>query len=921
MKQQGKGVSVEEMRAASIVGFLLLGILCKGISSSQVGCFDVEREALTKFRSKLIDPSNLLTSWDDSPDCCKWDGVTCDSETGYVIQLSLFPGGCSGQIDAALLQLKHLRHLDLSWNSFYGVKIPDFFCSFMELRYLDLSSAGFSGKFPFHLANITALVSIDLRGNDLYGEISSEFTALPHLEEFYLSFNEDLRVNCSNLFGGSWKNIKVMDLAGVQLYGEIPKSIGNMTTLTSLKLGVERGNRTMKGFLSQMGNLHNLEFLSLTGFEDSILSKLNWLCSLTNLTNLSITDSRFSGHVPTCLGELSSLRHLTIRNSMLQGFVLEKHFQNLSKLISLELSLNSLEFRLPIDWVPLFQLGYLDLGSCRLGPQFPLWLQTQRQLKYLDLSHTSVHSIPSWLWNITSELQYLNLSMNNISGSLANITLANYTDVYIDLSHNKFTGLIPFLTNSFTFFDISYNQFCGVIPSQFGKMKGLEILNLSHNNLTGGVPPTLANCGSLKVLDLKANYLSGNISWSSIQFVNIQCLHLEKNKLSGEFPSFLKNCTDLQILDLSGNEFSGSLPSWIGVRLSSLRILQLRSNMFIGTIPELWNLGYLQILDVSHNRLTGAIPRGITNLTAMRINLITNNTLNHGGNYYQENADVAYNGIVYEFTTTLFLVITLDLSSNNLSGTILEEVGNLIGLIALNLSGNQFFGKIPESIGKLHRLINLDLSRNHLSGSIPLAIASLTFLNHLNLSYNNLFGIIPSGNQLDTLNEESIYVGNEGLCGYPLRKDCKSDGRDQIPAQLLGDEEFEDKSEMRWIYAGIAPGFTFGLMVCKIGFVGILSDGSEMRWTYVGIALCSLLLFAVLRFMVSHFVTRIVQLTVACFPLMGGVLELGVTELFSEDLALIQQITTAFLEFPKLLCYEQSTFSPRNVEKEDNQRR
>ncbi|XP_068639564.1 receptor-like protein 43 [Aristolochia californica] len=651
MKQQGKGVSVEEMRAASIVGFLLLGILCKGISSSQVGCFDVEREALTKFRSKLIDPSNLLTSWDDSPDCCKWDGVTCDSETGYVIQLSLFPGGCSGQIDAALLQLKHLRHLDLSWNSFYGVKIPDFFGSFMELRYLDLSSAGFSGKFPFHLANITALVSIDLRGNDLYGEISSEFTALPHLEEFYLSFNEDLRVNCSNLFGGSWKNIKVMDLAGVQLYGEIPKSIG----------------------------------------------------------------------------------------------------------------------------------------------------------------------------------------------SLANITLANYTDVYIDLSHNKFTGLIPFLTNSFTFFDISYNQFCGVIPSQFGKMKGLEILNLSHNNLTGGVPPTLANCGSLKVHDLKANYLSGNISWSSIQFVNIQCLHLEKNKLSGEFPSFLKNCTDLQILDLSGNEFSGSLPRWIRVRLSSLRILQLRSNMFIGTIPELWNLGYLQILDVSHNRLTGAIPRGITNLTAMRINLITNNTLNHGGNYYQENADVAYNGIVYEFTTTLFLVITLDLSSNNLSGTIPEEVGNLIGLIALNLSGNQFFGKIPESIGKLHRLINLDLSRNHLSGSIPLAIASLTFLNHLNLSYNNLFGIIPSGNQLDTLNEESIYVGNEGLCGYPLRKDCKSDGRDQIPAQLLGDEEFEDKFEMRWIYAGIAPGFTFGLMVCKIGFVGILSDGSEMRWTYVGIALCSLL--------------------------------------------------------------------------------
>ncbi|XP_068639575.1 putative receptor like protein 25 [Aristolochia californica] len=234
--------------------------------------------------------------------------------------------------------------------------------------------------------------------------------------------------------------------------------------------------------------------------------------------------------------------------------------------------------------------------------------------------------------------------------------------------------------------------------------------------------------------------------------------------------------------------------------------------MFSGTIPELRNLGYLQVLDVSHNRLTGAIPRGITNLAAMRTNHVTNNTLGYESNYYKENVDVSYNGFVYEFTSTLSLVIALDISNNNLSGTIPEEVGNLIGLIALNLSGNQFFGKIPQSIGKLYQLQNLDLSRNHLSGSIPPAIVSLTFLSHLNLSYNNLSGIIPRGNQLDTL-DESNYMGNEDLCGQPLRKECKSDGRDQIPVQPLGDEEFEDESEMRWIYAGIAPGFAFGLTV------------------------------------------------------------------------------------------------------------
>ncbi|XP_068639576.1 receptor-like protein EIX2 [Aristolochia californica] len=874
------------MRAALIVnlfvGFLLLGILCKGISSSQVGCFDVEREALTKFRSKLIDPSNLLASWDATQDCCNWKGVTCHIETGYVIQLNLSHGPYSGQIDAVLLQLKHLRQLDLSDNSFDGVKIPDFIGSLKELRHLNLSYADFSGKIPFHLGNlsyleslgvssglrstlyadsldwivnmpslkhvgmdgvnlsmvgsrwfhvinslsslqilemwsaslstfpptpsflnltqlrhldlssnqfhskfpnwlvnITALVSIDLGVNDFYGDISSEFAVLPHLEELSLLYNYNLTVNCSNLFSGSWKNIKKMVIYGVELYGEIPNSIGNMTTLTSLHLG---GNRITKGFLSPMGNLHNLQTLFLQGFEDSIAPKLDWLCSLTNLTELHIINSRFPGPLPACLGELSPLKEIGIVNSMLEGVVLENHFQNLSNLIVLDLSQNSLEFRLPIDWLPPFQVREFYLQSCHLGPQFPLWLQTQKNMDYLDLSRTSVGNIPLWFWNITSPLYYLNLSMNNISGSLPYITLHNYTFAYIDLSYNKITGPIPFLTNPVQFLDISYNQFSGVIPPLFGMLESLEILNLSHNNLTGGVPPTLANCGSLKVLDLKANHLSGNIPWSSVQFVNIENLHLEKNKLSGEFPSFLKNCTDLQILDLSGNEFSGSLPRWIGVRLSNLRILQLRSNMFSGTIPELWNLGYLQVLDVSHNRLTGAIPRGITNLAAMRTNHVTNNTLGYGSNYYKENVDVSYNGFVYEFTSTLSLVIALDISNNNLSGTIPEEVGNLIGLIALNLSGNQFFGKIPQSIGKLYQLQNLDLSRNHLSGSIPPAIVSLTFLSHLNLSYNNLSGIIPRGNQLDTL-DESNYMGNEGLCGQPLRKECKSDGRDQIPVQ------------------------------------------------------------------------------------------------------------------------------------------
>ncbi|XP_057978295.1 transcription factor EGL1-like isoform X2 [Malania oleifera] len=47
--------------------------------------------------------------------------------------------------------------------------------------------------------------------------------------------------------------------------------------------------------------------------------------------------------------------------------------------------------------------------------------------------------------------------------------------------------------------------------------------------------------------------------------------------------------------------------------------------------------------------------------------------------------------------------------------------------------------------------------------------------------------------------------------------------------------------------------------------------------------------------------------TVACFPFLGGVVELGVTELFSEDLNLIRHIKTTFLEMPYAIVSKNSS--------------
>ena len=75
---------------------------------------------------------------------------------------------------------------------------------------------------------------------------------------------------------------------------------------------------------------------------------------------------------------------------------------------------------------------------------------------------------------------------------------------------------------------------------------------------------------------------------------------------------------------------------------------------------------------------------------------------------------------------------SLDLSNNELTGSIPPEIGNLTNLTYLNLGGNQLTG-IPPEIGNLTNLTILSFSHNQLTGSIPSEIGILT--NLINLSF------------------------------------------------------------------------------------------------------------------------------------------------------------------------------------------
>jgi len=145
-------------------------------------------------------------------------------------------------------------------------------------------------------------------------------------------------------------------------------------------------------------------------------------------------------------------------------------------------------------------------------------------------------------------------------------------------------------------------------------------------------------------------------------------------------------------LDLAENGLSGTLPEELNL-LKYLQTLKFPRNSIVGTLPpEYSTLEELVELNLAENLLTGSLPK-------------------------------EYGGF-----GSFDLLKILDVSQNNLQGSISSVLGDMPCLEIVNMCSNSMTGNIPSALGSLSELKSLKLGNNLFFGDIPEAICDLETL-------------------------------------------------------------------------------------------------------------------------------------------------------------------------------------------------
>ena len=151
---------------------------------------------------------------------------------------------------------------------------------------------------------------------------------------------------------------------------------------------------------------------------------------------------------------------------------------------------------------------------------------------------------------------------------------------------NDWFGVTADGSENVTDLDLSGNNLRGTLPTDMGTLSNLITLDLSDNRLSGTIPDLSVLTG-LMTLNLRDNQLSGTIpDWLS-GLTSLTTLNLGENRLTGAIPEELGYIFLLDVLYLDNNQLSGPIPVWLIGEASGLQVTRFAGNTLTGCVPNL----------------------------------------------------------------------------------------------------------------------------------------------------------------------------------------------------------------------------------------------------------------------------------------------------------------------------------------------
>ncbi|XP_057249917.1 receptor-like protein 6 [Beta vulgaris subsp. vulgaris] len=547
--------------------------------------------------------------------------------------------------------------------------------------------------------------------------------------------------------------------------------------------GIIESNSTL--FL--LNHLKSLN-LAFNDFSESTISPQ--FGNFSHLEQLNLSNSGFTGTIPSQIVQLTQLNSLDLTNNFLnlEPPIFKTIIDNLTNLKQLHLSNVNINSTLPESIVNLTSLTSLKLHETNLRGELPMKIFNLPHLKILDIGNNwPLQSSSLETYNWSSPFEVINLYQVPFKGKLPTTLSQSHHLRELSLSGCFFNGPIPaWVWNTTDQIDLSSNRFTGNLPSSINvsNLLSLYSLSLDFNFLEGTIPPWLFALPSLKTLSIVTNRFTSLPGLVDVNKYSSESklygLALEGNNLQGRIPEWISQLVNLESFDISSNNLSGVVQLEMFASLHKLNLLSLADNkLSVNTTvkyvsptavwPNLTYLGLsscninefpsflkhqsnLQTLLLSNNNIHGDVPKWLQNLKISDLDL-SHNSLSGGLEYLpwenMQSIDFSYNMLRGQlpFSRAAISILSFSASNNRFTGHIDKTICDWTYLNLLDISNNRLEGELPHCLGNFSSsLVVLNVGSNNFHGTLPaywgMCDGEYT-LKYLDFSDNQLQGLLP----------------------------------------------------------------------------------------------------------------------------------------------------------------------------------